>query len=298
MIEPAASQPRKTASNAMRLIWSKLGSIHLTVILCLLLAIDLTIGYICLNRRTILFAPLNDIGLATWIQTYGKYNLVYTMWFFVLLGLLTLLCVNTFVCTTDRVASLINRRRHFTPGRLLFKFAPHIMHYAMIVILSGYLCSYLFAQVLVSRTLIPGVPFNLPGTDARIILVELDPLYYEGDRLPAYENRVLQPRAKLRIADGNQQQSALLNFNRPLRCHGYSIFLKDFNPKRKDGGMNRKVRVDLTVRKDPGVKLYLAGIVLFTVGLGMYLIECMGLRKVTSKPLMMVANSEDGGGEW
>ena len=292
MIELAVSQPKKAALNAMRLIWSRLGSIHLTVILCLLLTIDLAIGYICLNRRTILFAPLNDIGLASWAQTYGKYNLVHTMWFFVLLGLLTLLCVNTFVCTTDRVVSLINRCRHFSLRRLLFKFAPHIMHYAMIVILSGYLCSYLFAQVLVTRTLIPGVPFNLPGTNARITLVELDPLYYEGDRLPAYEERVLQPRAKLSIIDGNRQQSALLTFNRPLRCNGYSMFLKDFNPKRKDGGMNRKVSIDLTVRKDPGVKLYLAGIVLFTVGLGMYLAECMLFRKVTSKPVMVAVNNE------
>ena len=279
MLEIAVSQPDKTASNAVRLVWNKLGSIHLTVILCLLLTVDLTIGYICLNRRTILFAPLNDIGLFTWIQTYGKSNLVYTMWFFVLLGLLTLLCVNTFVCTTDRVVSLIARRRHFSPRRLLFKFAPHIMHYAMIIILGGYLCSYLFSQVLVTRTLIPGVPFNLPGTDARITLIELDPRYYKGDRLPAFENRVLQPRAKLEIMDGDRQQSAILNYNQPLRCHGYSMFLKDFNPKRKDGGMNRKVRIDLTIRKDPGVKLYLAGIILFTVGMTMYLAEWVVVRK-------------------
>ncbi|WP_419658723.1 hypothetical protein Dvar_75630 [Desulfosarcina variabilis str. Montpellier] len=279
MLELAVSQPNKSASSVVRLVWNKLGSIHLTVILCLLLTADLTIGYICLNRRTILFAPLNDIGLATWIQTYGKSNLVYTMWFFVLLGLLTLLCVNTFVCTTDRVVSLIARRRHFRPRRLFFKFAPHIMHYAMIIILGGYLCSYLFSQVLITRTLIPDVPFNLPGTDARITLIELDPLYYKGDRLPAFEDRVLQPRAKLQIMDGDRQQSAMLTYNRPLRCHGYSMFLKDFNPKRKDGGMNRKVRIDLTIRKDPGVILYLAGIILFTVGMAMYLAEWMAVRK-------------------
>ena len=257
----------------MRLIWRKLGSIHLTVALCLLLTVDLSIGYICLNRHTTLFAPLNNIGLATWSQTYGRCNLGHTAWFFMLLALLALLGVNTFVCTTDRVISLIVRRRHYSPRRLVFKFAPHMMHYAMIVILSGYLCSYLFAQVLVTRTLIPGVPFNLPGTDARITLIEFDPLYYDGGRLPAYENRVLQPRAKLKITQGDRQQMAILTVNRPLRCHTYRLFLKDFNPKRKDAGMNRKVRIDLTVRKDPGVRLYLAGILLFTVGLALYLAE-------------------------
>lgn len=289
MLELAVSQPKKTASNAVRLIWSKLGSLHLTVILCLLLTADLTIGYICLNRNTILFAPLNDIGLATWIQTYGRHNLTHTTWFFVLLLLLTLLCANTFVCTTDRVVSLLARRRHLGFRRLLFKFAPHVMHYAMLVILIGYLCSYSLAQVLVTCTLIPGVPFNLPGTDAHITLIDLDPLYYEGNRLPAFENRVLQPQAKLRIIDGNQQQTAMLNYNRPFRTHGYSMFLKDFTPKRKAGGMNRAVRIDLTVRKDPGVRLYLAGIILFSVGLAVYLVEWMVFRKVSSKPVIVVS---------
>ena len=260
-------------------LWQLLGSIHLTVILCLLLTVDLGIGYLCLDRHTILFAPLNDIGLATWIQTYGRYNLTYTMWFFVLLGLLTLLCVNTFVCTTDRVTILLAKRRLLGVRRLFFKFAPHVMHYAMIVILIGYLCSYLFAQVLETRTLVPGVPISLPDTDARIELVAFNPVYYRSDRLPAFENRVLKPLATIRLMDGERTSTAVLQCTRPLRFKGYSIFLKDFSPKKEFGGMNRQIRVDLSIRKDPGVPLYLAGLLIFTAGLGMYLTELMVSRK-------------------
>ena len=292
MLEPVVLRPQKSVSKVLHLIWNQLGSIHLTVILCLLLTTDLTIGYICLNRRTILFAPLNEIGLTSWIQTFGKYNLAYTAWFFVLLGLLTMLCINTFVCTTDRVVSLIARRRYFSHRRLLLKFAPHVMHYAMIVILIGYLGSYLFAEVLATCTLIPGMPFRLPGTDARITLIELDPQYYQGDRLPAFQNRVLQPQARLKIVDKNQQHAAMITFNRPLRFHDFGIFLKDFTPKLKDGGMNRNVRIDLIVRKDPGVRLYLAGILLFTVGLAMYLTEWMVFRKAGLTPGTLVVSSE------
>ncbi|WP_054701316.1 hypothetical protein [Desulfosarcina cetonica] len=275
-----------TMNGLIKIVWKQLGGIHLTVILCLFLVIDLTIGYICLNRHTILFAPLNDVGLMAWIRTYGRTNLARTAWFFALLLLLTLLCINTFVCTTDRVAVLIARRSHIARQHFVFKFAPHIMHYAMIVILVGYLCSYLFAEVLVSRTLIPGMPFRLPGSDIHITLVELDPLYYPGSRLPAFENRVLQPRARLRVVEGDRQRTATLNINHPLRCHGYSLFLKDFTPKRKEGGMNRSVRIDLTVRKDPGVPLYLAGIVLFSVGLALYLAEWVVLRNLRFKPIV------------
>lgn len=293
MVALVVSQPKKNAMNMIRLVWSKLGSIHLTVILCLLLTVDLTVGYICLDRRTILFAPLNDIGLATWIQTYGKHNLTYTLWFFILLGLLTLLCINTFVCTTDRVVSLIARRNRFSGRRLFFKFAPHIMHYAMIVILVGYLCSYLFAKVLDSRTLIPGVPIGLPGTHAQISLIEMDSVYYRGDRLPAFKNRVLRPRARVQLVDGDRTQTAVLGCNRPLRFKGYSIFLKDFAPKKKGGAMNRRVRVDLSIRKDPGVRLYLAGIFLFTAGLAMYLTEWAMFHKVGSRSAMVKSKMDN-----
>ena len=204
-------------------LWQKLGSIHFTVVLCLLLTTDLTVGYVCLNRRTSLFSPLNDIGLAPWINTYGVNNLTHTFWFFLLLVLLTLLCINTFICTTDRVVSLMAKRANFDRRRLIFKFAPHIMHYAMIVILIGYLCSYLFAQVLDTRTLVPGVPLALPGTNARITLMELDSVYYHSDRLPAFEKRVLRPRARLMVSDGEHRRSVVLGCMQPLRYRGYLL---------------------------------------------------------------------------
>lgn len=267
------------------IIWNKLGSIHLTVILCLLLAVDLTCGYVCLNRRTTLFAPLNDIGLAAWIDTYGRYNLAYTAWFFILLGLLTLLCVNTFVCTTDHVAALMRTRALFSFHRLFFKFAPHVMHYALIVILAGYLSSYLFAQVLDARTLVPGASMTLPDTKARINFEDFDPVYYRSDRLPAFRDRVLRPRARLLLTDGDRRRAAVLTANRPVNFKGYGIFLKDFAPKEKEGGMDRRIRIDMSIRKDPGVRFYMAGMLLFTAGLVMYLVEWFFFRKVKKEAL-------------
>jgi hypothetical protein len=266
-------------------IWRKLGSIYLTVVLCLLLAADLACGYLCLNRRTTLFAPLNDIGLTAWIDTYGRHNLAYTAWFFILLGLLTLLCINTFACTTDHVVGLVRSRASFTRQRLLFKFAPHVMHYAMIIILAGYLSSYLFARVLVTRTLVPGTSMILPGTEGRITFESFDPVYYQGDRLPVFRNRVLRPRARLLLTDGDRHQAALLTGNRPVRFKGYGIFLKDFAPKEKEGGMDRRVRIDMNIRKDPGVRFSMAGMLLFSAGLGMYLAEWMLFKKFKKETL-------------
>jgi cytochrome c biogenesis protein ResB len=259
----------------MRWIWNKIGSIHFTVALCLALSADLAWGYICLNRHVTLFAPLNDIGLTTWLDTYGRHNMAHTAWFFILIGLLTLLCANTFVCTTQRVLWLVRKRERFGPRRLLYKFAPHVMHYAMIVILAGYLCSYLFSQVLDTRVLVPGKSMILPGTQAQITFAGFDPIYYRKDQLPAFKNRVLHPNAALLLADGKGRQSRVLSLNRPVRFKGYLIVLKSFSPKKKGSTMSTRERISLSIRKDPGVRFYLAGVVLFTLGLVIYLLEWM-----------------------
>jgi hypothetical protein len=272
-----------TLQQRLGAVWHKLGSIHLTVVVCLLLAADLTLGYLCLKDRATLFAPMNEIGLAAWSATYGRHNLLHTSWFFLLLGLLTLLCLNTFVCTTNRVTALLRKRTQLGAIRLSFKLAPHLMHYALILMLAGYLGSYVFAKVLDTRTLIPGSVVALPATTARIAFIGLDPLYYPDDRLPAFKNRTMRPRARLLLIDGKSQREVILCVNRPVWFKGYGIFLKQFSPKTKPGsGMALRERVDVSIRKDAGVRLYLVGILLFTIGLGVYLVEWTFLKSKTS----------------
>jgi len=261
-----------TTSRLGRTLWRKLGSVGLTVSLCLALAIDLAGGYFCLKDRAPLFAPLNEVGLAVWTRTYGRHDLFHTAWFFALLGLLAVLALNTFVCTTNRLAILLGKRSQTSAGRLLFRLAPHLMHYALILILTGYLASYLFARVLDTRVLVPGTSLTLPETSLQVAFHGFDPVYDRGERLPAFKDRVVDPRARLAVTGGDYKVEAILSINQPVWVAGYGIFLKDFTPRTR-GGMNRRPRIDVTIRRDPGVRLYLAGIGLFTLGLGIYWTE-------------------------
>ncbi|MGE4560798.1 MAG: hypothetical protein AB7E77_11395 [Desulfobulbus sp.] len=257
-------------------IWRGLGSINLTIVLCSLLTLDLIWGYFRLERHTALFVPLNDMGLPAWIRTYGSHNLEHTGWFFLLLLLLTCLAANTFVCTTNRVRQLFAARR----GGLLWlmKLAPHIMHYAVIIILAGYLCSYLCTEVLAGRTLVPGSRLSLPGASGQVGLLAFEPEYYHGTRLSFMDNEVITARAHLQLDDGITRREAVLGCTRPVRFQGYSLHLRNFAPKSLDG-MKMKTRVDFFIRKDPGVGLYLAGMVLFTLGLLLYLIDWIMIRE-------------------
>ncbi|MDR2549774.1 MAG: hypothetical protein LBD10_06225 [Desulfobulbus sp.] len=273
-------------NRALFLSWRFLGSINLTVGLCLALTVNLIWGYFSLNRRTPLFTPLNDMGLIPWMQTYGVHNLAATGWFFLLMILLALLAGNTFVCTTNRVVQLLTAG---SDGKgaghrkwLALKLAPHIMHYGLIVILVGYLVSYLCTNVLTGRTLVPGFPLSLPGASGQVTLLAFEPEYYQGQRLAFWRNEVIAARARLLLDDGTAKQEAILSCTRPVRFQGYSLHLRNFAPK-SQGGMKMKTRVDLYVRKDPGVALYLAGIALFTLGLALYVYEWVTHREATTE---------------
>ena len=260
------------------ILWHRLSSIHLTISLCLLLVVDLIWGYFCLHRRTSLFVPLNDIGLVPWIRTYGSHDLPHTIWFFFLLALLALLAFNTFACTTGRVFHLVRARETGDRFRLLFKLSPHIMHYSLLVILVGYLCSYLFSQVLTSCTLVPGTYLSLPGTSGQVKFLAFEPTYYQGQRLDFWVGEVITAKARLQLDDGISQRETIISYTSPVRFMGYSLHLIDFAPKNLVG-MNRKTRIDLQVRKDPGIALYLTGMLVFSLGLIIYVYERMICRE-------------------
>lgn len=252
--------------------WRKLGSINFTVGLCFLLTFDLGVAYFTLGKNLSLFSPLSDVGIFQWIMTYGIYNFKETFWFFALMLLLTLLGINTFICTTERVWPLL-RKEFRRPGWFMY-LGPHIMHYAVLIILGGYLCSYIFSTSLPGRGLVPGASLKLPQDAGTITFLEYNPIYYRGDRLDFFKDYVLDPGARLQLRDATGRTTeASLAFNRPASFQGYKIYLNEFYPRKdKIGGMGSNY-IRLTLRRDQSSIIYLAGLVIFVMGLALYMFE-------------------------
>lgn len=258
-------------------IWHWFGGIKLTVAVLLLMVVITAVGYLSLNRRASIFQPLNDVGLLQWTRTYALNNPAVTAWLFLLLLLLAVLTVNTFVCTTNRVAALMRFRSRFKPGRFFLKLSPHIMHYAVIVILIGYLCSYLFSDVQPSRTLTVGSPVDIPGMGLSLNLDSVDVRFYEGERLESFNNRAIDVAARLSISDGTDEWKKTIGINRPIWFGSYGVFLKNFSPKYKMA-MTPRTYIEITVRRDPGIFFYFPGMILFVLGLIMYLYQRLFLK--------------------
>jgi cytochrome c biogenesis protein ResB len=260
-------------------LWRSLGSIRLAVVLLILLALDLSLAYFSINGRSIVFEPMNQVGIWTWLNTYAVTNLHCTAWFFILLLLLSALVLNTLVCTASRVWALLRGWiKHGAGKRLYFSLSTHIMHLGMVVILIGYLVSYTMSQVYPSLTLAPKKEAIVAGTNLQVELLNMTLPIYEGKRLKSFSGRVISPSVQLRIASPSGERIATLRFNSPVRFQGYSFFLQRFSPNRKSGMSNGQYIV-IDVRHDPGVLLYFIGISFFLGGLLFYIIFWIRTRQ-------------------
>ena len=248
-------------------LWHGLGSIRLTVVLCFLLTADLGFGYLSLRESLEIFEPMNNVGLLEWMETYGTANPNHALWFFCMLALLGALAVNTFACTTDRVLSILAQRVEWREAT--FRLAPHLMHYAVLIILVGYMFSYLFSASDTGRALRPGEQFTLPGMEAAVAFRGFQPELMRGERVDAFDGFVIRPNAQLEIVRDGQRSSTVLNFNAPVRVDGYGIYLNDFQPRKPGRGMGYQY-IRLIVRHDPSAIVYQFGMALFVLGLAIY----------------------------
>ena len=254
-------------------IWHLWGHINLTLVIIALMMVDLFAGYSPLKHHPELFTPINDIGFYQWAGSYGRYYLKYTAWLFILVGLLSCLSINTFVCTTHRMVILIKKRNAFpTKFRFLLRLSPHIMHYSMLIMLLGYLISYLCAGTHMGKILLPGKSISIDSPACTITLQKLSIYYYNGKRIAHMEKRAIDIKAVVTIKNDHTEKTALLDFNKPIYLSPISIHLKDFAPK-TDGGMNRKQFIHVIIKNDPGKYYYFIGMLLFTLGLFLYLWE-------------------------
>ncbi|MDY6973916.1 MAG: hypothetical protein SV775_16585 [Thermodesulfobacteriota bacterium] len=259
----------------VRNVWDILGSITLSIWILIAVACDAVIGSAVFQIYRPVFSPLNHLMLQDWIAQYGFKNLSITWWIFLFMFLLFLLGINIFVCTTNRVVILA---RQHSPWLL---FAPHIMHYAFILLLLGHLSSFIIGFNSHGVNIEEGQIIPVPHSEVKIKLEDLNieyekggsPSQREGNNVRLGQQGVREVSAILWFIRPDDQtfQKKVIGIPRPVWHDGLSFHINSFYPKtEKEPGTPS---LSLIIRKDPGIKVMMAGATVFTVGLFMYLFQ-------------------------
>ncbi len=250
--------------NCIKNLWNIMGNIYISVYLILFIIIDSSIGYFFIKNYPNIFSKINDIGLINWINTYGLSYIGYTFWFFLFLILLFLFSINMFICTTQKVNQILIS--NYYKNRLT-RLSPHIMHYAVIFILCGFLVNYLFSDTK-TVILIPNKEIKV-FNGLSLTLKNLNIKYYIGNRLSFLDKKAISCRAKIKIQSPKKTVYKSISINSPGVYWIYTLHLRDFSPKTKFA-MSSKKYILLTVKKDYGIYIYLSGTLIFIFGLFIY----------------------------
>ncbi len=188
---------------------------------------------------------MNDRILFAWVREIAVLHPWATGWFFLSLAGLSLLAVNTAVCSVQAV------RGRWSRADAVLRIAPQIVHAGFLLILLAHLLGAGWGYR-ISGVLPEGGSGRLP--DGRV--VELRSIRVLTDA----SGRPRDWTADVAVyRNGRETAAGSLGPNRPLFTGGAGIYLKSFE-------LDPSPAAFLLVTRDPGAVWALAGAILFTIG--------------------------------
>lgn len=220
-------------------------SLKTTVWLLLVLVCLFFIGSYMMPVHRETFAAMNDALLLDWFRRVAVETPYQTWWFFGALAALTLLTINTVVCSVQAV------RGRWTRTDFLLRISPQIVHAGFLFILLAHLISAVWGYRL-SGAMPEGAYTGLPENRA---------LYLREVRMTVGETgHPSDWAADVYLFENSERvRAGTLGPNRPLFYKGTGIYLKSI-------AFETGPAAFLMVNKDPGAVWALAGAILFIAG--------------------------------
>jgi len=221
-----------------------LGALKTSVWLLTGLVVVLFVGSVVMPALPSEYLTINDELLFDWLRGAGK-NPAHA-WFFLALGLLVCLTLNTLVCSVESIA------RRSGGGEFLLRISPQIMHAGFLFILLAHFMSGGWGFKM-SGTLPEGQAGGLPG--GRV-------LFLKDLRIDTYPSGM--PRswsADLEVYHGREKLGAgRAEANTPFFLDGVGYYLKNITMT------SAGPAAVLYVSRDPGALFALLGAILFALG--------------------------------
>jgi len=260
-----------------RLFWGFLGRPSLSVWVIYLLLADILAGSVIMRHHPKIFSALESRTLQDWAITYGLKNIHITWWLFASLILLFLLAITTSVCTTNKTTAIMRKSHGGAVWELCMRLSPSMIHLGFVLLLAGQLASHTLGVNSHGHILDIGGRTTAPGSDIVVVLKDLKIEFFKANSpFLGMEGRAKNVSGTLYIHDGHGVHERMISINHPVMYRGWGFFIDDFSPQSEE--YKRAPYVNLTLRRDPGIRLIIAGAIAFGIGLMCYLISVVPSR--------------------
>lgn len=125
-----------------KFFWNLLGDIRLTLYLLLSAVLLFITGSFYVKFNFPLFNGLNETRFQDWVIKNFADNIGIAWWMPLLIIVLSLLGINTFICSFDRMRALLPKKKDEPVSRFMYKLAPSIIHYLFLVIILGHCITF------------------------------------------------------------------------------------------------------------------------------------------------------------
>jgi len=200
----------------MRRLWDFFASTWLTVVLAGLVCAVSAWGSVLTVRHSRFYRQADSTLLVDWLTGPGSEEPGLVLWIYLLVFLVTLFAVNTVVCTTDRVLSIL---RGGKPWKSLL---PHVVHVGFLIALLGHLVSSVAGFRSFGHVVFEGSATPIPQLEnVSVRLDDLDAETSPRGRLTALRSTVTI------IEDGVAAETGTIEMNSPLHYRGASFLHLD-----------------------------------------------------------------------
>ena len=253
--------------------WKLAASVQATFWLLALATLFFVIGTAYFRFEKRVLPQLNFHLVQDWVQRIGLAHLELSWWFFALLFLLLLLGVNTVACSIDRLLRLLPQYNRMAKLEFAVSLTPTLVHLVFILVLGGHLLSS-FAGSVETVTCIPGQAVTLPGGRS---LQVLGVRFATHERPASIAGKLKGMSADLRFkAPGFDGEFTAAVLSPAFRA-GYSFHLDSLDKYAR----TRELR--LIIRRDPGIRLIIPGLIVIIVLMAWYF-PALAILKKRSTP--------------
>lgn len=248
--------------------WKITASVQTTFWLLTLATLFFIIGTAYFRFEKQVLPQLNFHLIPDWAQQLGLAHPELSWWFFALLFILLLLGINTFACSIDRLLRLLSLFKRSAKLEFAVTLTPTLIHLVFILVLCGHMLSS-FTGSVEKVSCATGQTIALPGgRSLQVIAVR----YTTYSQPASLAGRLKGMSADLRFrAPGfnGEFTAAILS---PAYRAGYSFHLDSVDK------YARTRELLLVIRRDPGFRLILTGLVVIILLMAWYFPALMALK--------------------